>query len=416
MPSIRTRFILVLLILFVTLLFQVNAEESSTEDTAKDSAGDLSDPRLIYYDNLSPLWQARIRAHCGHYTGAEPPEDTSCLTHTLSTLVLADSRKEALQDNDQSDPEKDAFWDEVVALLYDLSEAIPFHPLCIDKLPITPLGGVDPDTRIAQCDEHYPSPIVVRESGWFLSQYPDDEDGNSMGWAAYRVVERAEADYDYGGTNIWIEATLNTGGTGHFDGIWQLHLPANQDMTRPRFAWIHQIGGGDRCNDGKSAIAEITPSTVTYQYAATPYRLLNPGNEDNTFLAYIIGMLEQEAMESGNIKEASELSQTASSVSSDTFMGWLAYDDVVNCAICCVGWLIESVDLDSGERWLERIVIDSEFANVEFFVEPTLAECAAPWLASLESEVADRGTIRFSPDDWLIKRDELIEACQGVEP
>ncbi|MDR9454013.1 MAG: hypothetical protein RI542_08810, partial [Wenzhouxiangella sp.] len=253
--------------------------------------------------------------------------------------------------------------------------------------------------------------ILVRQSGWILSSFPDHEDGSSGGWAAYQVVERIEVDGR--GPFVWIEATQNTGGTGNFDKIWLLRLPPEQVTQQTRFDWVFEIGGGDRCNDGKNAIHETHPGAVTYKHAATPYRLLNPSDDDNTFLEYLIRMVEEESDSADDKAGAADSSHLPPGA---PFMNWLAYDDVVNCATCCAGEITKTIDLESGESWLEGIAIDPEIFNMDFFAQPALAECGASWVQSFQALAPERGPIRFSPDEWAIKKDELKAACQGVTP
>ena len=97
-------------------------------------------------------------------------------------------------------------------------------------------------------------------------------------------------------------------------------------------------------------------------------------------------------------------------------MNWLAYDDVVSCAICCVGEITKTIDLESGETWLEGISIDPDILDEDFFAEPALAECGASWLQSFQALKPESGPIQFSLVEWLAKRDELMEACLGINP
>lgn len=412
MPSIRTRFTLVLLILLISALVLANADESSPEGSSEgpsEQAIDPAiDPRMAFYENTSPLWQARIRAYCGHYSGNEEP-DLICLGETLGTFVTAIEKQKQTDEERRKNPVPETFWQNIDRLSKALIRTIPFHPLCIDKLPMAPLSESDLDGRTATCDNSQTGYITVRENGWFFSAHPEHEEGFSQGWAAYRLVESTPAEHS--GMDLWIEAVQNTGGTGNFDRIWQLHLPVQEGIDETRFDAIQTVGGGDRCNDGKSAIESIQPGTVTYNHAATPYRLLNPELEENAFFEYIIRMMEEE---SNPPEERSPLGELASEPASRPFMNWLAYDDVVSCAICCAGKITKTVDLDSGESWLEGIAVDPVVFEIDFFARPDLAECGAPWLASLKDMAPETGPITFSLVEWLAKREELREACEGV--
>ena len=300
MPLIRTRFSLALTAMLISALFFANADESSTEspsegstEQASDPAIDpASDPRMVFYQNTSPLWQARIRAYCGYYSSDEE-QDLRCLSDILGAFVVAKERMAQTKEERSKDAFPETFWEDFERVVKDIARTIPFHPLCIDKLPMAPLSESDLDGQTATCDNAQTGHITVRESGWILSSHPLDEEGFSQGWAGYRVVESTPAEN--GGMDLWIEAVQNTGGTGNFDMIWQLHLPAQEGLDETRFDAIQSIGGGDRCNDGKTAIHQIRPGSVTYKHAATPYRLLNPELEDDAFLEWIIRMVDEES-------------------------------------------------------------------------------------------------------------------------
>jgi hypothetical protein len=323
--------------------------------------------------------------------------------------------KEKTREEQSQAPVSATFWDDDEELANALTQAVPFHPLCLDQLPMTPFGDGEPEGRTISCDNTQTADILVRQSGWILSSFPGHEEGFSGGWAAYNIFERIEVNDR--GAFVWIEATQNTGGTGNFDKIWLLRLSPAQTMQQTRFDWVFEIGGGDRCNDGKNAIHETHPGAVTYKHAATPYRLLNPGDDDNTFLEYVIRMLEEES-DSADDSAADKAGADDSShiPPGAPFMNWLAFDDVVNCATCCAGEITKTIALESGERWLEGVAIDPEIFNMDFFAHPALAECGASWLQSFQALAPERGPIRFSPDEWRIKKDELKAACQGVTP
>ncbi|HEY7906882.1 MAG TPA: hypothetical protein VIC53_08170 [Wenzhouxiangella sp.] len=422
MPSMRARFIIILIALLISAFVFSNADDSSAEGPNQDPIEEASDPavdpaidppmdpRMALYENTSPLWQARIRAYCGHYSGNEEP-DLVCLGETLGALVTAIERQKQTDEERRKNPVPETFWQDIDRLSKALARTIPFHPLCIDKLPMAPLSESDLDGRTATCDNAQTGHITVRESGWFLSSHPLDEEGFSQGWAGYRIVESTPAEI--GGKDLWIEAVQNTGGTGNFDRIWQIHLPAQEGIDETRFEAIQTVAGGDRCNDGKGTIENIQPGLITYNHAATPYRLLNPDLEDDAFFQYIIRMMEEE---SNPPEEGSPLGQLASESPDQPFMNWLAYDDVVSCAICCAGKITKTVDLDTGESWLEGITIDPDLFEIDFFARSDLAECGAPWLASLQDMAPENGPITFFLDEWLAKRDELRGACEGVGP
>ena len=180
---------------------------------------------------------------------------------------------------------------------------------------------------------------------------------------------------------------IDGGGSGIFSSIALLERD-KQDLNK--YTLLVRTPSGDRCNDGNKWVSKSTPDGFEFKAAATPFRLINPqGTTDwrNWYLAQSL------AKQGGKEIERPPV-----------FNEWLPYDDVVNSANACVGWVVRRYDYETG---FEVIGVELE-ANFEPQEEDgSLEVCVDNWLLS---QAGGEGLF-VDKDEWDNRLDDLNNRC-----
>jgi hypothetical protein len=266
------------------------------------------------------------------------------------------------------------------------------HPLCLDNLGLHAFAEADGTERALICDLDPGIEIQMTPEGWVLAARPDAPEGWSEGWIGYRVAGRFPQLWEDGMFYLF-EVVSNTGGSGQFSSLWVLE----QLSYRPSFwPWL-AIGGGDRCNDGQLRGMDLSVDRLVYTQAATPFRLLNPTDQTNERFARLVRGL-------GGTDE----------VAPSTLMNWRAYDDIPNCAICCVGEVVNEVDLNTGEARVTGLHVSPSRWADGFFDEDRLKDCSTEWVNGLAITNATEESAYVPLDAWLEMLEDLGTRCADL--
>jgi len=180
---------------------------------------------------------------------------------------------------------------------------------------------------------------------------------------------------------------IDGGGSGLFSSIVFLERD-RQDLNK--YTVLARTPSGDRCNDGKKSISKSSVSGFEFKSAATPFRLINPqGTTDwrNWYLAAEMAKLGGKELERP-----------------PAFNEWLPYDDVVNSANACVGWVVRSYDYETG---FEIVGVELNPQLATKYDETSSVGCINSWLASQTNEEGSYYDIA----DWTGRLRQLTNTC-----
>jgi hypothetical protein len=271
------------------------------------------------------------------------------------------------------------------------SDDLLLHPLCLDHLGLHHFDAPGEPDQALICTSPFDAEITTTPAGWVFAERPVGPEGYFEGWVSYRVAGTFPQLWDDGMFYL-LEVVSNTGGTGQFSSLWVLE----QISQRPVFwPWL-DIGGGDRCNDGQLRGIELTPETLVYAHAATPFRLMNPRDHTNWRFEHYTHAL-------------SAPDETGPS----TFMSWRPYDDVPHCAICCAGEIVNEVDLDTGDIRVGGVYLDPGRWTEELRDTPGFEDCSTQWLDGL-GIANDAGPVYIALHAWEARLEDLGSSCAGA--
>ena len=268
------------------------------------------------------------------------------------------------------------------------------HPLCLDALPLDffdETGGIE---RALVCAAYPEAEIEGTPNGWVRAVRPiNNEEGLHEGWISYKVAGHFPGLWDEGMFYL-LEVGSNTGGTGIFSSLWMLEQLSERPVFWP---WLH-VPGGDRCNDGQLRGLELSATTLVYTHAATPFRLLN--STDQTDWRW----------------EALRALGSPDDVSPSTFLNWRPYDDVANCAICCVGNIVNEMDLNTGNTQVTGVYVNrNEWSNM-FRPDDWLKDCTNEWLNGLAIPGPEDEAAYVALNAWTKMLKDLGRRCADVRP
>lgn len=263
------------------------------------------------------------------------------------------------------------------------------HPLCLDGLGLYPFAEADGTEKALICHNYPEVEVLTTPAGWIRAMRPDAPEGWSKGWIGYRVAGQFPQLWDDGMFYL-LEVVSNTGGSGQFSSLWVLE----QLSERPSFwPWL-TVGGGDRCNDGQLRGVELSEDRLVYTHKATPFRLLNPTDQTNERLASLVRALEGTDV-----------------VAPSTFMNWRAYDDIANCATCCVGEIVNEVDLNTGAARVTGLYVSPSRWGNGFFDDDRLKDCSTEWVNDLAIASASEEPAYVALDAWMEMLEGLAPRC-----
>ena len=255
------------------------------------------------------------------------------------------------------------------------SEDIFIHPQCLEFL--APWDKNNSDS--IDCSEF--DPATIQQMGnKFGVQYGD---GQSIGYR-YPDVDDYLSDNPY---FKLLDVRIDGGGSGLFSSIVLLERD-RQDLNK--YTVLARTPSGDRCNDGKKSIYKSSVSGFEFKSAATPFRLINPQGITDWRNWYLAQSLAKHG--------GTELERPP------VFNEWLPYDDVVNSANACVGWVVRKYDYETG---FEIIGVELSPQLATKYDETSSSGCINSWLASQTNEEGSYYDIA----DWTGRLGQLTNAC-----
>lgn len=271
-------------------------------------------------------------------------------------------------------------------------EAFVIHPVCLNAMFFA-----DKDFDIKQpinCSPDLSESPLERDE-WthdgksyvrYTADLPRIEDGGYAGFVSYEVYRKLLVGDS--STAWFMTITFNGGGSGHFGTLAMLLEESNGDLF---IGWYR--GTGDRCNDGYPIIKSISPEGLIYTTAATPFRLINPFDDENW-----------------RSKRLSNLLLPTEDVDSHLLGGWMPYDDISNSAMSCAGERIYNLDLTTLEPKLIGVQIDPArwLDQDQGRVQP----CVNRWLLSLNEINPEGFKSKINLEDWVNELTILEEVCE----
>ena len=248
------------------------------------------------------------------------------------------------------------------------------HPRCLEFLG--PWDRTNPDS--IDCSGLDPATIQTMGNEFGVRF----GDGHSIAYRYPDVDDHFANNQDF----KLLEVGIDGGGSGIFSSIALLERD-KQDLNK--YTVLVRTPSGDRCNDGNKWVSKSTPDGFEFKAAATPFRLINPqGTTDwrNWYLAQSL------AKQGGKEIERPPV-----------FNEWLPYDDVVNSANACVGWVVRRYDYETG---FEMMGVELS-AQVEQYDPASLESCINGWLAS---QVTEEGSY-YDISDWTGRLSQLTNVC-----
>jgi hypothetical protein len=210
-------------------------------------------------------------------------------------------------------------------------------------------------------------------------------DGQSIAYRYPDVDDHLSNNKDF----RLLEVGIDGGGSGIFSSIVLLERD-KQDLNK--YTVLVQTPSGDRCNDGKKWVSKSTSDGFEFKAGATPFRLINPqGTTDwrNWYLAQSLAKQGDTELERPPV-----------------FNEWLPYDDVVNSANACVGWVVREYNYETG---FEIIGVEL-YPNLQIELksdDTSLSSCINGWLGSQTDEEGSYLKI----DDWMSRLRQLTGIC-----
>lgn len=268
-------------------------------------------------------------------------------------------------------------------------EAVPperfIHPLWLDTVVFT--DGVP---RFVCDPELAKMPIEEMESslgkGLFISSEYPQPDEYYAGFVGYREAARWTGSND-GAEFALLEITMNGGGTGYFSSLAKVKKRGPTD-----FEVLWRLNAGDRCNDGRLSVIDLSGDRVTYSTSATPFRLLNPVDQSNWRMLSLLQRLPASARDVP-----------------ETLFGWEPYSDVANSALSCAGKIVRRYDPISGKTEVLGVALDTE----DFLSESQgkMQACINEWLRERMPELkqGDDGWIPL--EEWIAGFESLSDLC-----
>lgn len=214
-----------------------------------------------------------------------------------------------------------------------------------------------------------------------LSQNKDNE------WICYRLALKTRVDND---NNYLLnyEKIQATGGTGRFSIIETYFLSAEK-LTIDYLGTIPE-SHGDRCNDGWADIHDISKVHATISSSATLFRLLNPNDRTNWRSKMLLSKLE---------------SNSSSNHDVELFGNLKPYDDLSNCAVCCMGRIVRILDFseDKLNSKFSGVILDiPDHVSGQSYIE----ECLIQELKKLQ-----KSNSRYLSKDWNTKIKNIEMKC-----
>ena len=249
------------------------------------------------------------------------------------------------------------------------------HPRCLEFLG--PWNRTNPDS--IDCSGLDPATIQTMGNEFGVRF----GDGHSIAYRYPDVDDHFANNQDF----KLLEVGIDGGGSGIFSSIALLERD-KQDLNK--YTVLVRTPSGDRCNDGNKWVSKSTPDGFEFKAAATPFRLINPqGTTDwrNWYLAQSL------AKQGGKEIERPPV-----------FNEWLPYDDVVNSANACVGWVVRKYDYDTGFEIL-GVELNPQLATK--YDDTSSAGCINSWLASQTNEEGSYYDIA----DWTGRLRQLTNVC-----
>jgi len=257
------------------------------------------------------------------------------------------------------------------------SEDIFIHPSCLEFL--APWDRSDSDS--IDCSEFEPSTILKMGNEFGVRH----GDGGSQSIVySYPDVDNYLSDNpDF----RLLEVGIDGGGSGIFSSIALLERDA---LNPHKYTVLVRTPSGDRCNDGNKWVSKSTSNGFEFKASATPFRLINP--KDTT--DWRNWQLAQSLAKHGG-KEIER---------PPVFNEWLPYDDVVNSANACVGWVVRRYDYETG---FEIIGVELNPQLATKYDETSSVGCINSWLASQTNEEGSYYDIA----DWTGRLRQLTNTC-----
>ena len=281
----------------------------------------------------------------------------------------------------------------------------PFHPLCLDQLGLFGRNFEARDIETISCEGPYTEAIERRENGWVYADQPRTPEGYPTGYIGYQIQSSTPLPKT-SITSLWLNVVENGGGNADYSDIWHMHYNAQDNTLTPQ----HRLSGGDRCSGGQQRIHGANAQFVTYEHAASPYRLLNPRNNPEPKVA-TVGHFTSVDERFGWPKDRSE-----------NFMHWPFIRAVSDCYSCCAGALVKTLDLKTNRLEIHQILVDPGQRIDRFFERPDLIDCASDWFAQIQdpkwlvSTPTGEPRLGFTPELWAQYQAMLAADCEGVIP
>jgi hypothetical protein len=248
--------------------------------------------------------------------------------------------------------------------LPQLAEPGFIHPAClwtiIDQDPqerATPA----PHIPLAACDQgNRHIPVSAGNEGSFSA--PGAAEGYPT-WLSYRLLGNLPDGRDV--AIIW----YNSGGTGQFSELYLLQRAPTPDHRDAVLTGELIGGGGDRCNGGVETAKLIDARTLEVDYAVTPLDLLSEADDD--------------------IAEG-------------------ALEDLLSCAICCIGSVRRRLDVSTMKEATLSATI-TEFPSDEMATGGS--ESVQACLDSLVREAAGSLPHTFSAAELTALAQTFAKTC-----
>ena len=194
---------------------------------------------------------------------------------------------------------------------------------------------------------------------------PEFSDGEFTYWikkVKQFAFNQTQPDTPQAEFNVY-EVAMNSGGTG----VWSSIIAIMRNTVSNEASKVFEIASGDRCNDGFITFEELDLETgvIRYSTAATPFRLLNPLDDEDQRINYLINGQQE----------------------NEWFNGWRPYDDIENSAASCVGRIHKHADPDGIK--VVGVSFEREFLT------------SVPIHSSVDSKIQVRDLLNFS--QWQIE-------------